>query len=70
MDQFILIAYSIYQSQSTVQKHQNWKKAKKKEEIVPKNFDAVYRAVFTEREWKLVTIIILLIQFSIFLELD
>ena len=43
MDQFVLIPYSIYQSQNTLPKKMEQKQ--EKEEIVPKDFDSVYSAV-------------------------
>ena len=42
MDQFVLIPYSIYQSQSTLPKKLEQKQ--EKEEIVPKDFDYFYSA--------------------------
>ena len=45
MEQFVLIPYSVYQSQSTLQRKQKLEQKQEKEEIVPKNFDSVYSAV-------------------------
>ena len=45
MEQFVLIPYSVYQSQSTLPTKQKLEQRKEKEEIVPKNFDSVYSAV-------------------------
>ena len=45
MDQFVLIPYSIYQSQSTLPKKIKLEQKQEKEEIVPKNFDSIYSAV-------------------------
>ena len=45
MEPFVLIPYSVYQSQSTLPRKQNLEKQQEKEEIVPKNFDCVYSAV-------------------------
>ena len=44
MEQFVLIQYSVYQSQSTLPKKKLEQK-QEKEEIVPKKFDSVYSAV-------------------------
>ena len=45
MDQFILLPYSIYQSQSTLPKKPKLEQKQEKEEVVPKDFDSVYSAV-------------------------
>ena len=45
MEQFVLIPYSVYQSQSTLPTKQKLEQKQEKEEIVPKNFDYVYSAV-------------------------
>ena len=45
MEQFVLIPYSVYHSQSTLPRKQKLEQKQKKEEIVPKNFDSVYSAV-------------------------
>ena len=45
MDQFVLIPYSIYQSQSTLPKKLKLEQKQEKEEIVPKNFHSIYSAV-------------------------
>ena len=45
MYQFVLIPYSIYQSQSTLPKKTKLEQKQEKEEIVPKNFDSIYSAV-------------------------
>ena len=45
MEQFVLIPYSVYQSQSTLPRKQKLEQKQGKEEIVPKNFDSVYSAV-------------------------
>ena len=45
MDQFVLIPYSIYQSQSTLPKKTKLEQKQEKEEIVPKNVDFFYSAV-------------------------
>ena len=45
MEQFVLIPYSVYQSQSTLPRKQKLEQKQEKEEIVPKNFDFVYSAV-------------------------
>ena len=45
MDQFILIPYSIYQSQSTLPKKTKLEQKQEKEEIVTKKFDSFYSAV-------------------------
>ena len=45
MDQFVLIPYSIYQSQKTLPKKPKFEQKQEKEEIVPKNFDSIYSAV-------------------------
>ena len=44
MEQFVLIPYSVYQSQSTLPRKQKVEQ-KQKKEIVPKIFDSVYSAV-------------------------
>ena len=44
MEQFVLIPYSVYQSQSTLPTKQKLEQKQEKEEI-PKNFDSVYSAV-------------------------
>ena len=44
MDQFVLIPYSNYQSQSTLPK-KNLEQQQEKEEIVPKDFNSIYSAV-------------------------
>ena len=45
MEQFVLIPYSVYQSQSTLPTKQKLEHKQEKEDIVPKNFDSVYNAV-------------------------
>ena len=45
MEQFVLIPYSVYQSQSTLPRKQKLEQKQEKEEIVPKNSDSVYSAV-------------------------
>ena len=45
MDQFVLIPYSIYQSQSKLPKKPKLEQKQEKEEIVPKSFDSIYSAV-------------------------
>ena len=45
MEQFVLIPYSVYQSQSTLPRERKLEQKQEKEEIVPKNFDSVYSAV-------------------------
>ena len=45
MEQFVLIPYSVYLSQSTLPTKQKLKQKQEKEEIVPNNFDSVYSAV-------------------------
>ena len=45
MEQFVLIPYSVYQSQNTLPRKQKLEQKQEKEEIVPKNFDSVYSAV-------------------------
>ena len=45
MEQFVLIPYSVYQSQSTLPRKQKLEQKQEKEEIVPKNFDSIYSAV-------------------------
>ena len=45
MEQFVLIPYSVYQSQSTLPRKQKLEPKQEKEEILPKNFDSVYSAV-------------------------
>ena len=45
MEQFVLIPYSVYQSQSTLPRKQKLEQKQEKEEIVPKNFDSVYSAL-------------------------
>ena len=45
MDHFVLIPYSIYQSQSTLPKKSKLEQKQEKEEIVPKNFVSIYSAV-------------------------
>ena len=45
MEQFVLIPYSVYQSQSTLPRKRKLEQMQEKEEIVPKNFDSVYSAV-------------------------
>ena len=45
MDQFVLIPYSIYQSQSKLPKKPKLEQKQEKEEIVPKNVDSIYSAV-------------------------
>ena len=47
MEQFVLIPYSVYQSQSTLPRKQKLEQKQEKEEIVPNNFDSVYSAVNT-----------------------
>ena len=45
MEQFVLIPYSVYQSQSTLPTKQKMEQKQEKEEIGPKIFDSVYSAV-------------------------
>ena len=45
MDQFVLIPYSIYQSQNTLPKKPKLEQKQEKEKIVPKEFDSIYSAV-------------------------
>ena len=45
MKQFVLIPYSVYQSQSTLLRKQKLEQKQEKQEIVPKNFDTIYSAV-------------------------
>ena len=45
MEQFVLIPYSVNQSQSTLPRKQKLEQKQEKEEIVPKSFDSVYSAV-------------------------
>ena len=45
MDRFVLIPYSIYQSQSTLPKKTKLEQKQEKEEIVQKYFDSIYSAV-------------------------
>ena len=46
MDQFVLIRYSVYQSQSTLPKKKPKLEQKpEKDEMVPKDFDSIYSAV-------------------------
>ena len=45
MEQFVLIPYSVYQSQSTLPRKQKLEQKQEKEEIVPKSFDSAYSAV-------------------------
>ena len=45
MDQFVLIPYSINQSQSTQPKKPKWEQKQEKEVIVPKAFYSVYSAI-------------------------
>ena len=45
MEQFVLVPYSVYQSQSTLPRKQKLEQKQETEEIVPKNFDYVYSAV-------------------------
>ena len=45
MDHFVLIPYSIYQSQSTLPKKTKLEQKQEKEEIVPKDFVSIYSAV-------------------------
>ena len=45
MYQFVLIPYSIYQSQSTLPKKTKMEEKQEKEEIFPKGFDSFYSAV-------------------------
>ena len=45
MEQFVLIPFSIYQSQSTHPRKLKLEQKQEKEEIVPKNFDSAYSAV-------------------------
>ena len=45
MEQFVLIPYSVYQSQSSLPRKQKLEQKQEKEEIVPKKFDSVYCAV-------------------------
>ena len=42
MEQFVLIPYSVYQSQSTLLTKQKLEQKQEKEEIVPKNFDSLF----------------------------
>ena len=50
MDQFVLIPYYIYQSQSTLPKKPKLEQKQEKEEIVPKNFDSIYRLRLSQSE--------------------
>ena len=45
MEQFVLIPYSGYQSQSTLPSKQKLEQKQEKEDIVPKKSDSVYKAV-------------------------
>ena len=45
MEQFVLIPYSVYQSQSSLPRKQKSEQKQEKEEIVPKSFDSAYSAV-------------------------
>ena len=45
MEQFALIPYSVYQSQSTLPRKQKLEQKQEKEEIVPKKIDSVYSVV-------------------------
>ena len=45
MEQFVLIPYSVYQSQRTLPRKQKLEQKQEKEVIVLKNFDSVYSAV-------------------------
>ena len=45
MEQFVIIPYSVYQSQITLPRKQKLEQKQEKEEIVPKKFDSVYSAV-------------------------
>ena len=45
MEQFVLIPYSVYRSQSLLPRKQNFKLKPEKEEVVPKTFDSVYSAL-------------------------
>ena len=45
MEQFVLIPYSVHQSQSTLPRKQKLEQKQEKKEIVPKNFDSIYSAV-------------------------
>ena len=45
MEQFVLMPYSVYQSQSTLPRERKLEQKIGKEEIVPKNFDSVFSAV-------------------------
>ena len=45
MEQFVLIPYSIYQSQSTLTRKQKLEQKQDKDEIVPKSFDTIYSDV-------------------------
>ena len=46
MEQFVLIPYSVYHSQSTLPRKQKLEQKQEKEEIVPKLFDSVQSAVY------------------------
>ena len=45
MDQFVLIPYLVYQSQSTLPKKTKLEQKQEKEEVVQKDFDSIYSAV-------------------------
>ena len=45
MKQFVLIPYSVYQSQNTLPWKQKLEEKQEKEEIVPKGFDSIYSVV-------------------------
>ena len=44
MESFVLIPYSVFQSQSTPPRKQKMEQKQEKEEIVPNFFDSVYNA--------------------------
>ena len=50
MEQFVLVPYSVDQSQSTLQRKQKLEQKQEKEEIAQKNFDSFYSAVNTRYE--------------------
>ena len=45
MEQFVLIPYSVYQSESTLPRKQKLEQKQEKEKFVPKTFDPVHSAV-------------------------
>ena len=47
MEQFVLVPYSLYQSQSTLPRKQKLEQKQEKEEIVPKIFDFFFLILFT-----------------------